>query len=273
MIITDIHTHTKFSSDGKDEMEDIILTAIERGVSYYGIAEHLDYDYELFKVKIHGKTMPLLNLHAYFEKGREMQEKYKDKIHLLIGLEVGFANDKRLFDMVNLVISRFKPDFIVNSTHTVGNQDCYFPEFCEGKTKELAYGMYLEKICESLDAGYPFDIISHIGYISRNAPYEDKKLRYCEFKDVIDRILLKIIEKGKILEVNSSSRGAGSDFLPDTDIIERYYQLGGRKVSFASDTHDCARVAEGREKVVSVLRKIGFEYLTIPDEDETKIEI
>ena len=73
-----------------------------------------------------------------------------------------------------------------------------------------------------------------------------------------------IVAKDKILEVNTSARGAGSDFLPDRDVLERYYALGGRKVSFASDAHAVSRILYGREKVASVLREIGFPHITVP---------
>ena len=80
----------------------------------------------------------------------------------------------------------------------------------------------------------------------------------------IDGILCGVIALHKILEVNSSSYGAPGDFLPDQDILRRYYALGGREVSFASDAHLTWRVAEKREKVVKALRQIGFAFLTVP---------
>ena len=66
------------------------------------------------------------------------------------------------------------------------------------------------------------------------------------------------------MEVNTSSKTAGSPFLPDTDILTRYFQLGGRNVSFASDAHDVTRVGEKRGLVCDALKKIGFTDLTIP---------
>ena len=50
----------------------------------------------------------------------------------------------------------------------------------------------------------------------------------------IDEILQVIIQKDKILEVNSSTKGMGLSVTSE-EILQRYYQLGGRKISFASD--------------------------------------
>ena len=95
-------------------------------------------------------------------------------------------------------------------------------------------------------------------------PTPDNLLRYADFPALFDDILSAIVARGKILEVNSSARGAG-DFLPGRDILERYFALGGRMVSFGSDAHRIDRIAQGREKVVAALQEIGFEGITVPD--------
>ena len=107
--------------------------------------------------------------------------------------------------------------------------------------------------------------MAHIGYCSRNAVYADPKIRYEDFSEILDRILYRIVEKDKILEINTSSKTAGSPFLPDTDILRRYYEMGGRKVSYASDAHDPSRIMEKRDIVVAALKKIGFSCLSVPD--------
>ena len=149
--------------------------------------------------------------------------------------------------------------------HTCLGKDCYFADFFAGKSKQYAYNAYLYRVLESLDAPYRYDIVAHVGYCSRNATYPDPKLRYEDYADVLDEILKRIIARGKILEVNSSAKTAGSPFIPDTDILERYFELGGRMVSFASDAHDTTRIADRRDIVVAALKKIGFTHLTIPD--------
>lgn len=273
MILTDVHTHTKFSADGIDEIEDIIRSAIQKGVSVYGISEHLDYDYAVNHILVHGKELPMLKVHDYFACARALQQKYASQIRLLVGIEVGFARNEKLYDMVNLMIARFRPDFIVNSVHTIDEFDIWFPEFYATRTKQETYTMYLKKVKESLSAGYPYDIISHLGYPSRKAPYRDNALRYSDFSKEIDDILTEIIARGKILEVNSSTRGAKGPCVPEDSILKRYYELGGRKISFSSDAHDCARICDKRDEVCALLRSIGFTYITLPDEEETKVSI
>lgn len=264
MILTDVHTHTAFSADGRSDIKDMIETAISKGVTYYGISEHVNYDYDVLGIKIDGETEHEIDLPAYFKRARALQEEYKDKIHLLAGCEFGFNGSNYCLEKYGEIVKNFHPDFVVNSIHTCLGEECYFPEYTQNKSKEYAYTAYFQAVLESLDAPYPYDIVAHIGYCSRNAVYPDPKIRYKDYSKILDKILEKIIKKDKILEVNTSSKTAGSPFIPDTDILEKYYEAGGRKISYGSDAHDTSRVAEKREIVIQALKKIGFAYITVP---------
>ena len=127
--------------------------------------------------------------------------------------------------------------------------------------KEEAYGKYLRKILKSLDAKYPYDTVTHIGFVRKNAPYADASMPLAEYIDVIDEILKKIIEKGKTLEVNSNIKY--KDFMPTAEILKRYYELGGRSITFASDAHLTARVGELYDVASETVKDIGFRYWTV----------
>ncbi len=261
----DIHTHSTFSYDGHSSLADMISAAKAQKMRYFGVAEHFDYDCVADGVLIYGKPVPPIDAKKYFSAVREMQRTHNTQdFTLLAGGEFGFSPTAQAQENYFRVAEEFSPDFIVNSVHTLFGFDCYFAEAFEGKTKSYAYGKYLERVRESLDAPYRYDIVAHLGYASRNAPYEDKKFRYKEFSSLFDDILSTIIAKKKILEVNSSSKGAGSEWLPDRDVLSRYFELGGRRVCFASDAHDVARVGNKFDLVVNTLKQIGFSYLTVP---------
>ncbi len=263
MLLTDIHNHTTFSSDGRDSMETMLAAAYAKRLAWYGIADHFNYDYDRMRLTENGKPVPPIREAAYFKQGRKLQKEYAGRMHVLIGAEFGYDHATRTQTRYAETEQKYKPDFVVNSVHTCRGSDCYYPHYCDGKTRAYAYNLYLYRVLESLDAPYPYDIVAHIGYCARNATYDDFVLRYEDFADVLDEILKRIIAKGKILEVNSSAKKLG-DFLPGADILTRYFELGGREVSFASDAHLAARVAEKRQLICDVLRRIGFTYITVP---------
>ena len=99
---------------------------------------------------------------------------------------------------------KYRPDFVVNSVHGVEGRD--FARFSFVHDKKTLYKDYLKLVRESLDAPYPYDIVGHIGYIARYVPFEDKNFDLDTFGADVDEVLLTIIKKGKILEVNSANK-------------------------------------------------------------------
>ena len=258
-MLTDIHTHSTFSPDGKSPLADMVAAAKAKGLRYFGISEHFDVD-EASHALYGETTSP-----ACFAAARKLQAaENTETFTFLVGAEFGYTEEEAAIARLKEISEVYHPDFIVNSVHIVDGVDAWFPAYFEGKGKEFAYSRYFGKVLKSLDAPYPYDIVGHLGYVSRNAPYADNKLRYEDFSALYDEILRTVIAKDKILEVNTSSRGAGSDFLPDCDVLARYYALGGRKVSYASDAHAPSRLLEKREKVVATLKNIGFSHITVP---------
>ena len=133
-------------------------------------------------------------------------------------------------------------------------------------SKEGEISGHLGAIYDSLFAPYPYEIVGHIGYAVRYAPYADKELRYAEFAEEIDKILLEIIRRNKILEINSSMKDALC--ITPLEIFKRYFELGGRLVSIASDAHDTGRICDKRAQLVDALKQIGFTHHCVPDRQE-----
>ncbi len=262
MVLTDIHVHSTYSADGESSLGDMLAAAEAKGIKYLGMAEHFDYDYNAIGLKINGLPA-FTDAEGYFAEGRKMQNSCKG-LNLLLGCEMGYSPSAEVWRQYGEIAEKYSPDFIVNSVHTCAGHDCWFAEYFEGKDKFSAYKDYLLRVKESLSAPYNYDIVGHIGYVSRNAPYADPVLRYAEFSGIYDDILKEIIARGKILEVNSSVRTAGCPHLPDKDVLARYFELGGRKVSFSSDAHCTGNLLRGREEVVRSLVSVGFDCLTVP---------
>ncbi len=262
-ILTDVHTHTAFSPDGQDDMQTMFARAKALPLAYWGIAEHFDYDYYVDNIPFDGDPAHYTDAEKYFSAARELQAKSRS-VRVLAGAELGFTRNKAVVPLYRALIERYNPDFIVNSVHTQGTQDYYYRTPFAGKDKQAAYGEYLALVRESLDADYPYDIVGHIGYPARYAPYADKTMDGAEFAAALDDILKTIIERGKILEVNTSTSGVDSPFLPFPSVVRRYFALGGREISFASDAHGAARLADRRAETAALLKDIGFTHVTVP---------
>ena len=271
--LTDMHTHSTYSHDGRSDLKTMLSCAQKQGLAFYGVSEHFDYDYVLTNFsKQEREKMEGFNPDAYFHDGRHLQEDYAGVMNVIIGAEFGYSDDLAVQRRYQETVKKYAPDYVINSVHGIDGTDYYY---CKtGADKTTAYGEYLSLIRRSLDAPYPYDIVGHIGYVARYALFEDKSFDLTTFGAQIDDILQTIIKKGKILEVNSANKQLLQRTLPSENIIKRYFELGGRKVSFGSDAHDTLRIADKRAEVVEMLKGIGFTYLIVPCRGEhIKVEI
>lgn len=272
-LLTDMHTHSTFSHDGQNELKDMLAAAQKKGIAFYGTSEHFDYDYDEKKMsaEIYSQTRDA-NPEDYFHAARHLQDDYAGVMNVIVGAEFGYTNDPVALDRYVREYEKFRPDFVINSVHSIGGVDyCRIPFT---KDKAQTYREYLAIIRESLDAPYPYDIVGHIGYVARYVPFEDGRLSLDEFGAELDDIFKTIIQKDKILEVNSASKHLPQLSLPSVELIARYFALGGRKISFGSDAHFLSRIADKREEVVAALKEIGFTYITVPCKGEhIKVEI
>ena len=277
--LTDIHNHSTFSFDGESSLSDMLAKAHALGVGFYGVSEHFDFDLCL---QPHERSHDT-DEEAYFHTARHLQDDYAGCMNVLVGAEFGYSDDKKKQGRYLTLYEKYTPDFVVNSIHTLHGLDYYSQELFYKETangekvlrdKREVYVEYCKAVERSLDAPYPYDIVGHFGYASRYYPSDNKAFTMAEIGDAIDAVLKKIIAKDKILEVNASTHGLEQICLPSEEILRRYYALGGRKVSYASDAHQTQSLLRSREQIVALLKEIGFTYVTVPCKGEhIKVEI
>lgn len=257
MIKVDSHVHTRHSSDGHDPIADIVAEAREKGMYYLATTDHLDLE-----LKFGGNKTPIpwkhIDLDAYYAEWRAEADKLaaeNSPLKFRLGIEAGFGAN--VCDKYVETLAKYPFDVVINSVHFVDGWDVYFPNAFFFKSKRRMYGQYLDNIIASLDAPYEYDIIAHIGYVTRNAPYINKKLEYADYPDKFERILKGIIDRGKALEVNTHTT-----LFPTEEILRKYYEFGGRKVSFGSDSHH-AELCKDYENTCKLLKEIGFTHFSV----------
>lgn len=252
MILCDTHLHTAFSPDSEEPPYKMFDKARELGLQYMAITDHID----------NGSYRPAkpLDLNEYFDVLRGLGKQYPE-LKLSVGIEMGYTPYNAAVNKA--IIDNHDFDCVINSVHEVNGKDCYFPEYFEGKDKHSAYLAYFRQVRESLDAPYYYSTLGHLGYVVRNAPYPKPLYEYDEFGDILDDILLTLIRKGKILEINSSMAQCADTSIPNRQVLERYYRLGGRLISYGSDAHSTLRLTDGYNRIVGIAKSVGFDSLTV----------
>src|SRR5690625_5610559 len=91
----DLHNHHYRCGHAEGNIEDYIKAAIDRGLDYIGIADHSPYFYsEQDQLHPH-VAMANSELSHYIKEVLHLKEKYKDKIHVLLGLESDYFPDRK----------------------------------------------------------------------------------------------------------------------------------------------------------------------------------
>jgi len=264
----DTHVHSTNSHDGKASLAKDVEVAKAKGLEYLSITDHCDYDFEYG-----GCTAPVkwqfLKLDEYYQDYKNVKSKLdKDENNTLtfgFGIEAAYCDNEKCFKKYQEIIAKYPFDIVINSVHSVNGKDVYFKSAFLFKTKKQVFGDYLDTILKSLDAPYQYDTVAHIGYIAHGAPYRDRFLRYVDFPEKIDAILKGIIERNKAMEVNFHH-----EMNPPRDIIERYYELGGRKISYGSDAHK-GDICKEYENVSKMLKEIGFTHYSVFVQHQEKL--
>lgn len=249
----DYHIHTNFSVDSKLEMEEIILRSIEIGLDEICFTDHVDYD-----VKNHLVDKQEVDYPEFIKEYNRLSELYSDKISIKLGLEFGV----QLHTMHRYVadMKKYDFDFILLSCHQIDNKELWLNHYQEDKTQVEYNRGYYEYLYQLVDQFDDFSVLGHLDVIKR---YDQNGVLDDEFViDIIERILKRVIEKGKGIEVNTSSyRYNLPDLTPSRRILKMYYDLGGRILTMGSDTHRIEQLKDHFEEIIVQLKDIGFSKL------------
>lgn len=97
----------------------------------------------------------------------------------------------------------------------------------------------------------------------RYAPGAAEKFSYAAYAEVLDAILGHIIRNDKALEINTSKYVLKNMTNPNIAIVRRYAELGGRLVTFGSDSHVSSRIGEGFTDVAEMLKAAGIKEFAV----------
>ncbi len=79
------------------------------------------------------------------------------------------------------------------------------------------------------------------------------------YKNQIEVILRSVIEAGMNLEVNTSGiRQHPAETYPSQQILEWYFDMGGRNIAIGSDSHIIDNVGSGIPEALILVSKVGF---------------
>ena len=233
MVRMDLHTHTRYG-DGNDAPEELVQTAIRRGLTVLGFSEHSPITVP------HGVGMTPEGEERYIAEILSLKEKYRGRIRILLGLEQDSFSEAPSHPY----------DYRIGSTHLLKLGEEYVPVDHDPETLKraaetyfggdflmLAEAYFREESLVLLKTGA--DIVGHFDLISKfnegGRLFDPSAPRYREaWKKALDIL----IPYGKPFEINTGAMARGYRSAPYlTEEMTAYIRERGGTLLLSSDCH------------------------------------
>ena len=250
----DVHMHCGFSNDSETRPEDMVESAIAKGLSVICFTDHYDKD------NLDWGDEAIFDVESYFQKMIELQEEYRDRIDIRIGAEIGMQ--PYLAEYYQNFMAQHPFDFVIGSVHSVLEHDVAL-DFFQKHSDPEGYKIYFEEMLQDVQKIKSYDVLGHLDYIVRYSNQGSKGFDLNDYMDIIEEILKQVIAHGKGIEMNMSGLkyGLGAPH-PQPEIIKRYRELGGEIITVGADGHIPEHIAYDYHLADDILKSCGFKYYT-----------
>lgn len=243
----DLHNHTTLCNHATGSMDEYIAKAIDLGIDIYGFSCHSPMDFDP------NYRMKLEELPLYCQMLENIQKKYKDKIQILLGLEVDFIDSRE--DLIKKEIFQYPFDYLIGSVHFLDEWGFDNPEFIGEYAKrnmQECWEKYLYSIKKMAQTGL-FQIVGHFDLLKIFGYSPTQKSHQYIQKT------LEIIKKHEmVLEINASGlRKPIQEQYPSIEILTMAKKIG-IQITFGSDSHSVEQVGFGYEKCLKIAKETGY---------------
>ncbi len=257
MKLVNYHTHTNFC-DGVSTAEQVVLAAIDKGMSELGFSGH-SY------VKEQGFGMDAEALAEYKAEIKSLKEKYKDRIKIYLGIEYDYFSELDTADF----------DFVIGSVHVlIKNGKCLEIDISRDAfikdTNEyfggdfIAYAEEYYKLVGDLYRKIGCDIIGHLDLITKfnegDALFNTDNERY---RAAQRAAIAALSLSPAVFEVNTGAiaRGYRSTPYPDALALDMIIKMGGELV-VGSDCHKAEQIDFGLTDTLKALESMHCKIHT-----------
>ncbi len=249
-MLADYHIHTSFSNDSEVKMEDYVRRAIQMKFDEICFTEHIDY----------GVPEDICDCRKYHEEYLRCKELYRNQISLKFGIEFGVQT--HTIKEYEKTFSEYPFDFILLSCHQADDREFHKLNLFSGMNQDQYNRCYYEELLNVAKNYTDYSVMAHLDMIRRYDPWGDYPFE--KVKSIITEILKTAIAEGKGIEINTSSfKYHLKDLTPSRDILRLYHNLGGRILTFGSDSHQLERLGSMIPEMQKEAVSLGFtEFCT-----------
>ena len=237
--MTDLHIHT-FFCDGKSSPEDMVKSAIEKGLSQVGILAHSYVPFD-------DCCIPLDRVDEFKAEVMRLKKKYRGQIDVVCGIEADYYSPQDFSDF----------DYVIGSVHYLKHGGEYIaidntPQTLKDMIDRFYGGDFYACAEDYFETAAKWaqkspNVIGHFDLIKkfrREIPFDDQDTRYINaWRNAVDALLPLSV----LFELNTGGivRGYTDEPYPSPEIAE-YIKSKGGKLMLSSDAH--------------LAENIGFEF-------------
>lgn len=258
--LSSLHTHNTFC-DGKNSIREMIEGAINRGFTSIGISSHAYTGYPFDTCGIRKDS-----LEDYYNTVLSLKDEYRGRIDVFLGLELESRTEGEKRPIIDPRL-----DYTIGSVHLFRTPGGFFsvdntPE--EWKEALKAFNgdktalieNYLSELASFAEES-SFDIIGHYDLYTK---FNEKENLFDEsdrgYRSLALKYLDRIIDSGKIIEVNTGAMSRGWRTLPYPAIfLLGHMRKRNAKIILNSDAHSVDALDYGFDRARSILLSLGFD--------------
>ncbi len=251
----DGHVHTRLCHHARGEMEDYVVSAIDRGLNKIFFLEHLEVDINYFE----STWLTDADFDYYHAEGKRLQDKYKDIIAIGLGVEVGY--NPRNLKQIRQKLARHAWDRIGISYHFFETNSRHYNMVSRKQVNvdtldqfgvDKVINIYYQNLLEAVE-NLPGQVLCHIDAVLRHHPEVSFTT---EHYDRIDKLLAAVAKKNMALEVNTSGYKTRDEPYPSLTILKKAVN---RKIPLmaGSDAHRPEDVGRFFDRLPELMRLIS----------------
>ena len=251
-MLVDYHIHTTLSGDSEQTIDTICQEAEKLGIKELCLTEHVDFEKGNF---YYGRYD--------FEKVCENIKYAKEKYPLLTirhGAEIDYQT-QYLMEIYDFV-AEYDIDFILGSIHKIRGVPVAYEGFYEGKTETEAWTEYFQTVREMICCNM-FNCVAHIDFMKRGTYEYYGKFQPENYKEIICDALKEAIKRDMSLEINTNGYHWKdmNDFYPNIDILEWFRDLGGKYITYGSDSHKIGHLGTKINEMYDLIKSLGYSEI------------
>jgi histidinol-phosphatase (PHP family) len=274
------HSHST-CCDGKSSLEEMALSAIDKGLKYFGFSAHAPVPFD------NHFALPQKDIQYYINETHRLKDKYKDKIKLFTSMEFDFITD--IMENNREQAKEYGLDYFISSVHEVKehnkSKDMWFidghdPKIYDDGLREIfdndiqrAVTRFYVQEQEMIIKNRP-DVIGHFDKVrmhNKNRFFTDDDPWYEE----IVRSTIDIMKKyDTICEINTRGlyKKRSDDFYPDKKWIKVLFEKN-IPITISTDCHNSDEVVMFFDEALNTVKQIGYKDICYFDNGWKKMKI